>query len=290
MLPCEFCGKTFAQMSSLSYHHKHTRSCLKLQGKLLPSKPICRFCHECFSKPSSLSSHEENCEKRPTPTEEKMADEIHRLREENTRLREENIKNQTLIDSYRERFEHSDDMLKHQLSEITEIASKRSKVTHKTVYNQSQVSHNHLDLSNTDQLHSKLAQNFDQETIAQGQIGVARSVVKNILTTDDGELMYVCTDQDRHIFRYLNHEGKEVKDIRAGYLKDALEKSGIGRIVVQRGEEVWTMEDGSVDVEKMMAYHPKVVEIGMMGSEEHDHRFRNELARLTTIATTTNTM
>ena len=50
------------------------------------------------------------------------------------------------------------------------------------------------------------------------------------------------------------------------------------------------MWEYGVDVEKMMAYHPKVVEIGMMGSEEHDHRFRNELARLTTIATTTNTM
>ena len=224
-----------------------------------------------------------------------MAEEIARLeadlavsREDNSRLREENIKNQTLIESYRERFEHSDEMFQKQLAEINQIASKRSKVTHKTVYNQSQISHNHLDLSNTEQLQSKLSQHLNRDTIAQGQVGIAKMVVKNILTTADGELLYVCTDQDRHIFRYLNHEGKEVKDIRAGHLKEALDKSGISRMAVERGEEMWTKEDGTVDMDNMMAYHPRVVEIGSLGSDECDHRFRNELARLTTVATTTN--
>ena len=297
MLTCEFCQTCCTTLSNLRYHQKHTKTCLEIQGCAQPPKPICRFCGESYSKPPRLRAHEEKCDKRPTPSEEKMSFEIEQLdgknlelgmalrnaKEEITRLREENIKYQTLIDSYRERFEHSDEMLKHQLSEITQIASKRSKVTHKTVYNQSQVSHNHLDLSNTDQLHSKLSQHLNHDTIAQGQVGIAKMVVKNILTTVDGELLYVCTDQDRHIFRYVDHEGKEVKDIRAGLLKDALKKSGISRIAVQRSEEMWTKEDGSVEVNDVMTYHPKVVEIGMMGSEEHDHRFRNELARLTTL-------
>ena len=206
------------------------------------------------------------------------------LREENARLREELIERRAFEESYRQRFEHSDEMLQKQLSEMNQLASKRSKISNKTtnIYNQSQVN-NHLDLSNTDNIHSKLSQHLDQETIAQGQIGIARLVVKNILTTEDGELLYVCTDQDRHIFRYLNEEGKEVKDIRAGHLKDALEKSGIGRLAVEKGEEMWTRQDGSVEMDDMMLYHPRVVEIGTLGSEDNDHRFRNELARLTTM-------
>jgi hypothetical protein len=127
-----------------------------------------------------------------------------------------------------------------------------------------------------------LAQHLDRETIAQGQVGIARLIVKNILTTENGELLYVCTDQDRHIFRYLNEEGKEVKDIRAGYLKEALHRSGIGRLAVERGEEMWTKEDGTVEMDDLMMYHPRVVEIGTLNNEDNDHRFRNELARLTT--------
>ena len=274
MVKCEFCQGHFANDANLKYHQNHAKSCLTLQGRTAPDKPMCRYCGESYSTLYRVRSHEEKCERQLTP----MAQENARLREENARLREENIKYQSL-------FEHSSDLLHKQLVEMNQLASKRSKITHTTIYNQSHVSHNHLDLSNTAHIQSKLAQHLDHATIAQGQVGIARSVVKNILTTDDGELLYVCTDQDRHIFRYLNHEGKEVKDIRAGNLKEALDKSGIGRMAVERGEELWTKADGSLDVDKMMAYHPRVVEIGSLGSDEYDHRFRNELARLTTVPT-----
>ena len=291
MFSCEFCSSTFSRESSLTYHQNHTRACLDIQGRQPPNKVTCRFCGESYAKPSALRAHEEKCDKRPTPNEEKMAEEIVRLqselaltKDEVARLREENAKYQAVNEVYRQRVDRTDDMLQKQLAEVTQIAAKRSKVTHKTttIYNQSNVSHNHLDLSNTDQIHEKLSEHLDPQVIAQGQVGIARLVVKNILTTDDGDLLYVCTDQDRHIFRYLNEEGKEVKDIRAGHLKDALDRSGIRQLVVEKGQQMWTKEDGSVEMDDMMMYHPRVVEIGTLNDEENDHRFRNELARLTT--------
>ena len=260
---CSFCGKKYSNQANLVYHQTHTKTCLDIQGRALPTKPTCRYCEDEYSTAHRLRVHEQTCDKRPTPTEEKMAEEIARLQIE-------------LADRDKKIARQQD-----QLIEILQnLASKRSKITHKTttIYMS-----NHLDLSNTEDIQSKLAQHLDHATIAQGQAGIAKMVVKNILTTDDGELLYVCTDQDRHIFRYLNHEGKEVKDIRAGNLKEALDKSGIGRLAVERGEEMWTKDDGSVEIDQMMTFHPRVVEIGILNTEDHDHRFRNELARLTTI-------
>lgn len=299
MFTCEFCTSTFSRESSLFYHQKHTIKCLDIQGRAHPPKPSCRYCGESYAKPSALSVHEEKCPKKPTPTEEKLMEELSRTREDLSQAREEVsrlchqiLDYRLLVTSLEERLKSSElqlqssqSQLERRIEDITQIASKRSKITHNTIYNQSNVSHNtnnHLDLSNTEHIHSKLAEHLDPQTIAQGQVGIARLLVKNILTTDEGELLYVCTDQDRHIFRYLNHEGKEVKDIRAGHLKDALDRSGIRQLVVEKGEKMWTKEDGSVEMDDLMMYHPRVLEIGTMNDEQNDHRFRNELARLTT--------
>lgn len=283
MFTCEYCHHTFTTTSNLYYHQRTNKECLLSRGCALPTKPTCTYCKEPYSSLQRLHAHEVRCQKRPTPEEEKVALIIAQKDEEIARLRSE------LADSKEEIARQRDQIigiLQQEVSNITQIASKRSKVTHKTIYNQSQISNhtnNHLDLSNTEHIHSQLEKHLDHETVAQGQVGIAKMVVKHILTTENGELLYVCTDQDRHIFRYLNEEGQAVKDIRAGHLKEALHRSGIGRMAVKRGEEMWTKEDGSVDIDNMMAYHPRVIEIGTLNNEEHDHRFRNELARLTTV-------
>lgn len=301
MFQCQYCQHTFTSTSNLNHHQRTNKACLESRGCELPSKFRCTYCQETYSSVRYLRSHEEKCQKKPTPTEEKLMEELSQTREDLSQAREEVsrlsdqiVEYRLLVTSLEERLKSSElqlqssqSQLERRIEDITQIASKRSKITHKTIYNQSNVAHNtnhHLDLSNTEHIHSKLAEHLDPQTIAQGQVGIARLLVKNILTTDNGELLYVCTDQDRHIFRYLNEEGKEVKDIRAGHLKDALDRSGIRQLVVEKGEKMWTKEDGSVEMDDLMMYHPRVVEIGTMNDEQNDHRFRNELARLTTKA------
>ena len=286
MLTCEFCKNTFTTSSNLYYHQRHTKSCLEIQGRVPPVKPICQYCGETVSNASRHRLHEEKCDKRPSPIEEKMAiemnhlrlqlaerdQELEKIREDNVRLQEANIKNEALIEEFRKRMDRTDELL-----------SKRSKITHKTtnIFNGNVTQH--LDLSNTDRIHAKLSQHLDQNTMNQGQVGIARLVVKEILTTDDNQLLYVCTDQDRHIFRYLNADGEEVKDIRAGHLKEALDKSGIRQIAFEKAERLYTNEDGTPDHENMKFYHSRATEIAMVNLVDEDHKFRNELARLTSV-------
>ena len=53
-MECEFCKKIFANMSSLNYHKKYTKYCLKIQGKenkiiLHEEKQNCEICNKEFS-------------------------------------------------------------------------------------------------------------------------------------------------------------------------------------------------------------------------------------------------
>ena len=49
-MECQFCKKTFGSLSSLNYHKKTTKYCLKLQGKLEEIKNLytCEFCNKEF--------------------------------------------------------------------------------------------------------------------------------------------------------------------------------------------------------------------------------------------------
>lgn len=103
-------------------------------------------------------------------------------------------------------------------------------------------------------------------------------VVENMLTTQDGQLKYV-----RQHFLYTNEKGEEVKDLQAGHLKEALVNSGLREIAVDRGQEIWTNDDGTTDTNKLELYQTPVHEvITGMYLPQKDAKFRKELARLTT--------
>jgi phosphoenolpyruvate carboxylase len=66
MYKCNFCEKEFSSKSSLNYHQKTTKYCIKLQGKNIEDieKFICNFCEKEFITKCVLVKHNETCKKK----------------------------------------------------------------------------------------------------------------------------------------------------------------------------------------------------------------------------------
>ena len=57
-MECQFCKKVLSSTSSLNYHQKNTKSCLKIQGKEVSNQKIqCEFCKKVLSSKSSYKRH-----------------------------------------------------------------------------------------------------------------------------------------------------------------------------------------------------------------------------------------
>lgn len=307
---CEHCQHTFKKSSNLNHHLKTNKACLEIRGCPLPDYPCCMYCGDSYSSTSRVHAHEAKCPKKPTPTEEKMAsvmiekdqaivelqsiitekeEEIFQLREQIVELRlSERALQERLATSEQhmtQQLKHTQSQLDRRMDDITSMAKKaRVQTTNNIVFN-GDIS---LDLSDTKKIRSILNENLDLASLRQGQIGLARVVVENMLTTEDGKLKYVCTDAVRQHFAYTNSKGVEVKDIQAGHLKQALADSGLKEIAIDRGQEIWTNEDGTTDTGKLEMFHNPVHEVitGMSPDVPmKDAKFRKELARLTTVST-----
>jgi hypothetical protein len=60
-MDCEYCKKKLSSLSSLNYHKKNTKSCLKLQGVTFDKKVNCEFCNIVLSSKISLQRHVKIC-------------------------------------------------------------------------------------------------------------------------------------------------------------------------------------------------------------------------------------
>lgn len=252
---------------------------------------------------------------------EQLRSEIERLREENQRQREELVEyrvnvraledrfalttkmqeerlnavmaeSQTLVAELRDRLSHTEQMYENRLTQSDKMLTKRTddlaiiakqaKIRNTT----NNIFHGNvsLDLSNTQQIHNLLEEHLDDAALRQGQVGLARVVVSKMLTNEDGQLLYVCTDTGRRHFQYQTADGAIQRDLQAARLKEALTKSGLRRLAIEKGEKLWTNDDGSTDTEILQNHQPAVHEVATLAELQRDTKFEQELARLTTVS------
>ena len=55
-----------------------------------------------------------------------------------------------------------------------------------------------------------------------GVNGIVRFLKEKALTDESGNLMYKCTDPSRKVFKMMNNDGKEIKDVYAAKLLEIL--------------------------------------------------------------------
>lgn len=236
MVNCEYCGKEFSTKPNLKVHQTKTKYCLDIQ-KLKGIVPEliyynCRYCDKQFSIKYNLHVHENTCKYPYTQEYETkngiLTTQILLVEQENKLLKDSIKENTIKYEKQIEKYEKQIDDYKKQLEEysirqtnlIEKFGSKTNTINRNSNNSNVTINNNKLDLS---EARIKQAVKFyDMEHYERGAIGVADWVSKQLLTGENGNLNYHCTDKSRCNFSYTDKDGNKVRDEKAEILKSAI--------------------------------------------------------------------
>ena len=267
-MECEFCEKQLKTISSLNYHKKTNKKCLKIQDSKNNSLKSCEFCHKYFAN-SNLKIHEKSCKIKKKKDDEEKDDIIENQKKEILFLKNEIFRLETENNIY---------IKDHEFVKTIASQPKNITTTNNNILNNTNTNFNFNDPEKVKlMIDSKLTQNH----IVNGQKGVAQFACDTILKDDDGNINYFCTDTSRGMFRFQNAKGEFEKDVKAKKLTSMLIDAGIKNKSIDIATNLWMNDDGSINPERFRIFNPNANEIIMM--ENDNSIFRNELACLTSV-------
>ena len=197
---------------------------------------------------------------------EKKIDEI---RKENKKkideIRKENFE-------LRKELEIKDEIYKDEHKTIKKLALQSKNTTNNNIIG-------NLNLDDTKRIKDILEKEFTSNDILDGQKGLANFAFNKILRDNEGNLVYVCGDSARKIFRYKDPVGKIIKDVNTQKLTEAFIMSDISQITNVKSQEFWINEDGSQDHRKYNIISNPAAEI--MNLKYNNVSFREQLVNLT---------
>ena len=271
-MKCEFCKKELGTLSALNYHKKTAKYCLEIQGKINENYK-CEYCNKNYSTPQHLKEHSKICKSKILKNNS-IEDENKLLKDENKTLREENsiLKNEI-------------NMLKGQLmvldknQELIYDIAKQPKTTKNTTTNILSIQ-SPLDFDNLEKVKTIINEKYNDSYLIEGQKGIAKFAVENILTDENGNLAYICTDPSRQIFKYKDVSGDIRKDIEAKKITNFLINGGIQNKSTDMFIKLWSDKDGKIDGEKCSELLEKAD--AMMKLKNDNTIFKKELIYMTT--------
>ena len=298
-LECEYCNKIFSSQSNLNNHKKHAKYCLKIQGKDAKNY-TCNFCEKDFTSNRNLQEH--NCKKEILKYKEKielkndesedgieekikeyeilLKEKQDDIQEKDNKIREYEILLRERDKQYEIQIKELKAMLEKANETIAEIAKQptiTSNATTTTNNNQENYLMLNFDIDDLDNIKEMLETYLTPKVLQSGQEGVAE-VLQDKLLTRDGTPLYECTDVSRKSFEFRNRDGDIEIDPHANRLIRNLQRSNISQIASEKGKEIWTKDDGSIDYDRQHAFMPRVVEVITIKNDPT--KLRNQLAHL----------
>jgi hypothetical protein len=253
---CEYCSIIVLKKNLAK--HQTSKKCMKAYEKLCPISA------ENRKLKINLEISEECCEK--------LKKEYEKLENENEILKVQNKELEKTI----ERLNGDKDKI---FDHIVDIAKKPTSVNNNTIKPTTNTVNNTvimtpLDMSSTT-FSEKIANGFRLNDFLQGQAGVAKFAVNNLLRDDNGKLMYVCTNPSRHLFQFKSPHGVIEKDPKAVKLTEAISEE-----IRKKSSQISSADDNldSIGLDELMEQYNDIKEIG---DPNKNTGFRNVLTGLT---------
>jgi hypothetical protein len=285
-MKCQYCNNVFVSEKSLDAHKKKAKYCLKKQQELKIIKEFnCEYCNMIYFTDLELENHKNICtlflKQRINSLEEE-----NKMSEENvTYFQNENNNKEKEIKTLNENIKHLQEQIKQlqeQILSITKVAVMKN-TTNNTNNTTNNINNKILNMSsfnfNDTDVQNLFENKYSIDIISEGQKGVAKFAVNNMLKDSNGNLNYLCTDLSRKMFKYKNESGEIEKDINAQKLTNLLTDNGISNITTKMVQEYWTNEDGTINNEKLLSIITRSCEIQSM--KDDNTIFKNELASMT---------
>ncbi len=240
---CEFCSTPLSSKTNLKAHQLKTKKCLEIQklkgSEIKENEFLCEFCDKSFLYKGTFFRHQTICHERSKQLD--IDNQIQKIRNE-YKVEIDDYKKQIeqlIKDKQEMKHEHEKEieklkyslekeksqsligLLQEQSKEIikTTLAPKPSTVNNN--YNTTNnIQMNVLNLSS-----ERIRPAVDSYTIEhylKGAEGMVEWIVEKVLTDEDGQFLYVCTDKNRKHFFFLNENKEKVEDIKAQKLLAAI--------------------------------------------------------------------
>ena len=274
---CDYCGTQFKTISSLNYHKKNTKYCLKLQNELDLQDKLsyqCQVCLKYFSKNYLKIHFQDKCGSNIYNLNNLIKD----LKDKIVLLEKENI----LLTKECDTLKEINTVYKSDHDCIQDIAKQPRNIVHSNNTNNKILNIiTPLNFTNKEDIKNKINDSYKLDYIFSGQKGVAKFAVDHILKDEEGNLKYVCTDPSRQIFKYKDETGEVRKDVEAKKLTNFLVEGGIKDKASKIMNDWWTEETGITNTDKFELLVDKAESLRVIDSDNND--FKKELSTLTTV-------
>ena len=204
-MECIYCSKQYSSSSSLLYHQRTTKSCLKLQEayklqeNVLKKELTCSFCNKKLSTKYNLTKHQSICKSKVKEVKEVI---------------EEKVKETKFIN----REEKLEFELKEKEEKIKELQArleqqeKHPKVLNKTKNITNHITNNILtiyEVMKPEHVEDFFKKHYNLDTLLQGIPGLAKFICDSFIRE---KASYNCTDRSRHKFTMKDEDGNSVED------------------------------------------------------------------------------
>ena len=216
---CCFCNKKYSNNSTLNYHQKTAKFCIKIQNNKseISEENIfnCIYCNKIFSNKHRLNSHKLICKEIKNKNFEELINNL-KQKDEQIKLFENEVSSlKTQLEIYKKISEDNHECIK-------DIA-KQPKTYTQQIQNNNNKYLNLTPLNLTaEYVKDQVENNFTKNNFLEGQKGVAEFVFDNLLKDENGKTKYICDDSSRHKYSYKTEDGQIMVDLRAKKLTDMI--------------------------------------------------------------------
>lgn len=224
MPECEFCKKSFSTKSNVTSHQKRAKYCLLIQKnqglETNETNYECNKCNFTFIVKKKYDDHIAKC----VSGDNKIND----LQQCRIEIAEYKI----LLATSKEKIQEKNsliEMLKEENKDLkSELALERTRAANltlrqtellaqKTNTTTTNINNGKIVLTHTFNAEERIKNGFKNFTVkdCKNATTMAKFVVQNVITDENGTLLYICTDKNRKNFRYRNANNEEIHDPNA---------------------------------------------------------------------------
>jgi len=272
---CDYCKKDFSNKYILRNHQKTAKYCLRIQNKPLEEEHVCENCESVFTQKTHLKTHMKTCRATNNikQVQKRHKKQIHTLRKQ---LQQQEAKYERKIEKIQTQYERKIEKLQDRIQELATKAIAKPTTTNNTT--------NVLNLTPFDMdakcIKDKIQEKYDFGYFLKGQRGVAEFTKENLLTDKEGNLMYICCDPSRSIFKYKDEKGELRKDVQANRLSKTVTPSILSKAHSLVMEEVENGEEESEEEKNKKNMKHYEMYFKLKEFEDKPQKFGVELSKL----------
>ncbi len=218
-MECVYCKKTLSTNSSLSYHQKTVKSCLKIQneqGVNQSSLFNCSYCNKNITTKQNLDYHIGICKKRKEQVKIETQNNIEsHLRTQKEELEYELTLKDNKIKELEERLKKTEEKINlgttNNSNNKTKNKTKNKTVNDHSTNNNTNITNNYTiyEVMTPERVEEYFKKHYNMDTLLGGQKALARLVADGFIIEKD---TYHCADRSRQKFTLVDNEGKSVED------------------------------------------------------------------------------